>query len=52
VYDGPSWSASCVGRVESSGAVYDGPSWSASCVGKVDAPHIFGGGAALLLLIR
>jgi hypothetical protein len=42
----------CIGRVESNGCVYDGVGFSASCVGKVEAPHIFGGGADLLLLIR
>jgi hypothetical protein len=42
----------CIGKVESNGYGYDGVGFSASCVGKVETPHIFGGGAALLLLIR
>ena len=42
----------CVGKVESDGRVYDDIGFTATCVGKVESPHIFGGGAALLLLIR
>lgn len=40
-----------VGRVDSDGKVYDAAVFS-SCVGRVEPPHIFGGSAALLLLIR
>jgi hypothetical protein len=42
----------CIGRVESNGYVYNGIGFSANCIGKVEPPHIFGGGAVLLLLIR
>lgn len=42
----------CVGMVESNGKVWDDVGIGATCVGRVESPHIFGGGAALLLLIR
>ena len=39
-----------VGRVETSGKVYNGSGLSATYAGRAEPPHIFGGGAALLLL--
>ena len=51
VYDDVGMFGSYVGRIESDGRVYDASVFS-SCVGRVETPHIFGGGAALLLLIR
>jgi len=52
VYRGIGIFGDCVGRVESNGLVYDGLGFFSTCVGKAESPHIFGGGAALLLLIR
>lgn len=40
-----------VGKVAPNGKVYDAAVFS-TCVGRSEHPHIFGGGAALLLLIR
>jgi hypothetical protein len=51
VYDGVGMFASYVGRVDSDGKVY-GTGVFGTCVGRAESPHIFGGGAALLLLIR
>lgn len=41
-----------IGKIESDGRVYDGVGLTARCVGRAESPHIFGGGAVLLLLIR
>lgn len=51
VYDDVGMFGRYIGKVESDGRVYSTGVFPI-CVGRIELPHIFGGGAALLLLIR